>query len=262
MSVLLEVKDVSKTFEKGAKALSEVSFSVEKGEFLSIIGPSGAGKSTLLRCINRMVEPSEGEVHFDGKNILTLGKKDLRKTRTKIGMIFQHYNLVNRLTVIENTLHGRLGYKSQLAGMFGHYSKEEKQQAAEIIRALGLEEQMYKRADQLSGGQKQRTGIARSLVQQPKLLLCDEPIASLDPNSSRIIMKHLRNICSEMGITVLVNLHQVEAAIKYSDRIIGINGGKVAFSGKPKELAEQDLHRIYGSEAGEMSFNLGGSYAG
>ena len=262
MTTLLELKHVSKSYGTDTKALSDVNFSVEKGEFVSVIGPSGAGKSTLLRCINRMIDASSGDIIFDGANIVDLGKKDLKQARTKIGMIFQHYNLVNRLSVIENVLHGRLGYKSTLEGVLGLYHEEEKKQALKVLGILGLEEQIYKRSDQLSGGQKQRVGIARALIQNPKMLLCDEPIASLDPNASRIIMDHLKNISVSMGITVLVNLHQVEVALKYSDRIIGVNGGEVIFDGAPNKITTDIIQQIYGSEAGELSFDLGGQHAG
>ena len=181
-----------------------------------------------------------------------MNKIDLRKLRTKIGMIFQHYNLVNRLSVIENILHGRLGYKSTLQGILGVHSEEEKKLAFEIINKLGLHEQAYKRCDELSGGQKQRVGIGRALIQNPRMVLCDEPIASLDPNSSKIIMDHLKNINKEMGITCIFNLHQVDVAVRYSDRIIGVNGGRVIFDGTPSELTKSKIHEIYGSEVGEL----------
>ncbi|MDR3599254.1 MAG: phosphonate ABC transporter ATP-binding protein [Desulfosporosinus sp.] len=259
---LLELKNVTKYYNQTIPALEDVSFSVDEGEFVSIIGPSGAGKSTLLRCINRMVEASSGEISVDGVISSSLTKKKLRALRTKIGMIFQHYNLVDRLTVIENVLHGRLGYKSTLAGILGRYSQEEKNQAFQIIKILGLEEQVYKRCDQLSGGQKQRVGIARALIQNPKIILCDEPIASLDPNAAKLIMDHLRNISTEMGITVIVNLHQVEIALKYSDRIIGVNKGKVVFDGLPCDLTAAQIQAIYGSESEDVSFDLGERHAG
>jgi phosphonate transport system ATP-binding protein len=262
MSVLLELKNVSKQYGKDTKALSDVNFSVKEGEFVSIIGPSGAGKSTLLRCINRMIDASSGEIMFDGENVCTLGNRDLRKLRTKIGMIFQHYNLVKRLSAIENVLHGRLGYKSTIAGVFGLYNQQEKEKALDLLESLGLGEQIYKRTDQLSGGQKQRVGIARALIQGPKMLLCDEPIASLDPNSSKIIMDHLKNISTSIGITCLVNLHQVDVALRYSDRIIGVNKGSVIFDGSPEELTDETIHKIYGSEAGELIFERGGRNAG
>lgn len=242
--------------------MSDVSFSIQEGEFVSIIGPSGAGKSTLLRCINRMIEVSSGEVVFQNVNVTKLGKKQLKQVRRTIGMIFQHYNLVNRLSVIENVLHGRLGYKSTLAGMLGLYNEEEKKKAVEILAMLGLQDQIYKRADQLSGGQKQRVGIARALVQEPKLLLCDEPIASLDPNASKTIMDYLKTISTTLGITVLVNLHQVDVALKYSDRIIGVNKGRIIYDGVPREMTSDMIHNIYGSETGDLLFDLGGENAG
>jgi len=191
---LLSINRIIKRYNSETTALNDMSFSVNEGEFVAIIGPSGAGKSTLLRCINRMIDVSEGEIIFAGQHVSQLKGSALRSHRTQIGMIFQHYNLVNRLSVIENVLHGRLGYKNTIAGMLGLYSHAEKVQAYEILQSLGLEEQMYKRCDQLSGGQKQRVGIARALIQQPKLLLCDEPIASLDPNAAKIIMDTLKDI--------------------------------------------------------------------
>ena len=246
---LLEVKNISKQYEKEKKVLSEISFDVDSGEFISIIGPSGAGKSTLLRCINRMVDFSSGEILFHDVNIMSLSKRDLRKHRTQIGMIFQHYNLVSRLTVIENVLHGRLGYKTTFQGVMTRFTEEEKSEAFYLLEKLGMGEHAYKRCDQLSGGQKQRVGIARALIQQPKILLCDEPIASLDPNSSKVIMDHLKNISRELRITCIVNLHQVDVAKHYSERIIGLNGGQIVYDGTPQELTTTDIHQIYGSEA-------------
>ncbi len=249
---LLEISKLSKEYLGGTRALTDVNFSVAEGEFVSIIGPSGAGKSTLLRCINRMVDASEGEISFDSINVSSMNKKKLRLLRRRIGMIFQHYNLVNRLSVIENVLHGRLGYKSSIKGVLGMYTEAEKKRAFEILNKLGLKEQAYKRCDQLSGGQKQRVGIARALIQDPKLVLCDEPIASLDPNASKIIMDHLKNINKEMGITCIFNLHQVDVAMKYSDRIIGINNGQIKYDGPPQELSRDMIYSIYGTEAGEL----------
>ena len=249
---LLHVKDVSKHYEKGKNVLSDINMEIFEGEFVSIIGPSGAGKSTFLRCINRMIDISEGDIHFDGTEVATLNKKNLRKHRTKIGMIFQHYNLVSRLTVIENVLHGRFGHKSTLQGVLGMFTEEEKMEAFHLLEKLGMSEHAYKRCDQLSGGQKQRVGIARALIQSPKLLLCDEPIASLDPNASKVIMDHLQNISKEMNITCIVNLHQVDVAKKYSDRVIGLNSGRVVYDGDSKALSSEAIHAIYGSEAGSL----------
>ncbi len=254
---LLELKNITKYYSGTIPALSDVSFSASEGEFISVIGSSGSGKSTLLRCINRMIEISSGEIYFDGTNSSKLPKRKLRIVRTKIGMIFQHYNLVERLTVFENVLHGRLGYKSTMAGILGRYTKEEKDQALKIISILGLNEQINKRCDQLSGGQKQRVGIARALIQNPKLILCDEPIASLDPSTSKIIMDYLRNIAKDMGITIIVSLHQVDVAIKYSDRIIGVNKGTILFDGKPGELTSERISEIYNSDSENLMINIG-----
>ncbi|MBP1963137.1 phosphonate ABC transporter ATP-binding protein [Paenibacillus aceris] len=261
MTTLLEFKQVSKQYGSDTKALTDVNFAVKEGEFVSIIGPSGAGKSTLLRCINRMIDASNGEIIFNGASILGIKKRELKRLRTQMGMVFQHYNLVNRLSVIENVLHGRLGYKSTLEGVLGLYSKEEKNQAYAILKTLGLEGQVYKRCDQLSGGQKQRVGIARALVQNPKVLLCDEPIASLDPNASKVIMDLLRNISTNMGITVIVNLHQVDTALKYSDRILGVNKGTIVYNGTPAGIDNEQLSKIYGAEWSELQEELEVSHA-
>jgi phosphonate transport system ATP-binding protein len=233
-------------------ALADVSFSVDEGEFVSVIGPSGSGKSTLLRCVNRLVDATRGEIFFDGHDIIRAGKKEIRQIRKKIGMIFQHYNLVDRLSVIENVLHGRLGHKSTISGAMGFYSEREKESAFQILSKLGLTEQAYKRCDELSGGQKQRVGIARSLMQAPRLILCDEPIASLDPSSSKVIMDHLSLINKNMKITCIFNLHQVDVAMKYSMRIIGITSGRIVYDGPPDRLAESKIHEIYQSNEGEL----------
>ena len=248
----LQISHVMKHYNAAKPALDDVSFSVRKGEFISVIGPSGAGKSTLLRCINRMIEVSSGEIHFEGTSVGQLSKTDLKKMRSKIGMIFQHYNLVERSSVIENVLHGRLGSKSTLAGAIGRYSAEEKRQAWDVITMLGLADHVYQRCDRLSGGQKQRVGIARALIQNPRMILCDEPIASLDPNASRVIMEQLKKISRELQITLIVNLHQVNIALKYSDRILGVNKGKLVFDGRPDELSADRIAEIYGAESGKL----------
>lgn len=248
---LLEIRGLNKSYQ-GHRVLTNIDFTVETGEFLSVIGPSGAGKSTLLRCINRLVEADSGEILFNGENILTLGRKSLRKERANIGMIFQHYNLVPRLTVIENVLHGRFGYKSTLQGMFGIFSEEEKERAFYLLEKLGIAEHAYKRCDQLSGGQQQRVGICRALIQDPKLILCDEPIASLDPHSSKVIMDYLKSITEEMGITCIVNLHQVEVAQSYSNRIIGLNKGHLVFNGPNRQLDTHHIGEVYGMDTREL----------
>lgn len=245
---LLQIENLGKSYNSETKVLQNLSFEVESGEFLSVIGPSGAGKSTLLRCINRMVEIDEGKIFFGGQDVGALNKKDLRKVRTNIGMIFQHYNLVPRLTVIENVLHGRFGYKTTMQGVFGKFTEQEKEHAFFLLKKLGIEEHAYKRCDQLSGGQQQRVGIARSLIQEPKIVLCDEPIASLDPNASKVIMDHLKSITQELGITCIVNLHQVDVARNYSDRIIGLNKGGIVFDGPSNRLQTHHTDAIYGTK--------------
>ena len=255
---ILEFQHVSKVYNNTTKALDDLSFSVKEGEFLSIIGPSGAGKSTILRCINRLVDATDGKIIYDGKDIMHINKRQLRNVRTKTGMVFQHYNLVDRLSVMENVLHGRLGQKSTFSGMIGHYSESEKEQAFAILEELGLAEQAYKRCDALSGGQKQRVGIARAIMQQPKLILCDEPIASLDPKASKTIMDHLAQINQSMQITCIVNLHQVDVAMKYSQRILGIAAGKLVFDGAPSELTQEKIHEIYQSNAKDLMLDMQG----
>ena len=256
---ILEFQHVNKVYNNSTKALDDVSFSVEKGEFVSIIGPSGAGKSTILRCINRLIDATDGNIIYDGDDILSLGKRDLRRVRTITGMIFQHYNLVDRLSVIENVLHGRLGQKSAISGMLGSYSETEKEKAFFILNELGLAEQAYKRCDALSGGQKQRVGIARAIMQEPKLILCDEPIASLDPKASKTIMDHLSQINQKQKITCIVNLHQVEVAMKYSQRILGVSSGKIVFDGTPEELTKKKIHEIYQSSDSDLIMDSQGA---
>jgi len=254
---ILEFHNVSKVYNGVTKALTDITFSVDEGEFVSIIGPSGSGKSTILRCINRLVDATQGGITFDGHNITRADKKEMRQVRKRTGMIFQHYNLVDRLSVIENVLHGRLGHKSAIGGAAGVYTEKEKQNAFEILAKLGLTEQAYKRCDELSGGQKQRVGIARAIMQNPRLILCDEPIASLDPSSSKIIMDHLRNINEAMKITCILNLHQVDVAMKYSKRIIGITAGQIVYDGPPDKLSKSKIHEIYQSEEGELITDVG-----
>lgn len=245
---MLEVQSISKIYPNGKQALKDVSFKVNKGDFVSIIGPSGAGKSTLLRTVNQMISVTDGHILFHENDITQAKRKKLRAIRSKIGMIFQHYNLVMRLTAVENVLHGRLGCKSTIHGVIGHYTEEEKQKAFNLLKQVGLEEFAYTRCDQLSGGQKQRVGIARALMQDPELILCDEPIASLDPKSSKVVMDYLKTIATELGITCLVNLHQVDVAVEYSDRVIGVSNGEILFDGLPSDITPDILSAIYKSE--------------
>lgn len=242
MATILHVDQLSKQYADGTAALSDVNFSLEPGEFVVVIGPSGAGKSTLLRCINRLVEPTGGNVRFEG---FPSGKGSLRKLRRQMGMIFQNYNLIQRVNVLRNVLHGRLGYIDPIRGALGLFSRHDVEEAKAILARLGLDQQMYKRADELSGGQQQRVGIARALCQKPKLILADEPIASLDPLTSKTIMDHLYRVCHEDGITCIVNLHQVEVAKTYATRIIGMHKGRVVFDGRPDQLTDEVISLIY-----------------
>ncbi|MHC9531983.1 phosphonate ABC transporter ATP-binding protein [Dellaglioa sp. L3N] len=242
---MLSVKNLNKIYATGQHALTDVSFNVPDGQFLVIIGPSGAGKSTILRSLNQLITDDSGEIKLDDQDIRAASKKGLRRIRRQIGMIFQNANLVSRLTVIENVLHGRLGYKSTLAGMFGLYTEEEKENAVSLLKQVGLEDMMYHRCDELSGGQMQRVGIARALMQNPKVLLCDEPIAALDPESTKTVMDYLRYLATERNITCIVNLHQVDIAKEYADKIIGINQGKVVFEGTANELTPYELDALY-----------------
>lgn len=251
MTAILKVEGLVKAYGAGTLALKGIDLTVEEGEFIAVIGPSGAGKSTLLRCMNRLIEPTEGTVSFLGEP-MNGSKSHLRRWRSQIGMIFQHYNLVNRSSVLENALHGRLGYMSSLAGVFSRYREEDKRAAIELLVRVGLQNEIYKRADELSGGQKQRVGIARALMQKPKLILADEPIASLDPKSSAVVMDTIYDNCTSRGIACLVNLHQVEAAKKYATRIVGIKGGEKVFDGKPEELTDEMIRRIYEGKEHEM----------
>ena len=244
---LLTVEHLTKSYDGKGKALHDVSLSLRRGEFVTVIGPSGAGKSTFLRCINRLIDASEGSIVFDGREITSMNKRQMREARRDIGMIFQHYNLVHRATAIENVLQGRLGYLSNFRGIFGLYSEKDKRSAFELLDKMGLAEFAYQRADQLSGGQQQRVSIARALVQDPLLMLCDEPIASLDPKSSRVTMEMLRWVSDELGVACLVNLHQVDYAIEYSDRIVALKKGVKVFDGTPDELDAKTISDIYGT---------------
>ena len=246
--MLLSVKNISKEYNNGTTALKNVSFEVEKGEFISIIGPSGSGKSTLLRSINKMIDISQGSILFKNRNIEKLKKKEIELVRREIGMIFQNYNLVERLTVIENVLHGRLGYKSVFAGILGIYSEKEKKEAFNFLEKVKMTKYAYQKCNELSGGQKQRVGIARAIMQKPKLLLCDEPIASLDPKTAENIMDYLKKIVTELKITCIVNLHQVDIAKKYSNRIIALNKGEKIFDDKPEYLTDDMIEFIYKDE--------------
>lgn len=256
MSTVLEIRNLKKYYGT-VKAVEDVSFSVKQGELVVIIGPSGAGKSTVLRCINRMIDATDGSICFEGIDITKFKKeKDLKHLRRKIGMIFQSFNLVYRLSVFQNVLHGRLGYMSQVNAVLGRYSEEDKKKALAILEKIGLKDMIYKRAGELSGGQKQRVGIARALMQEPSLLLCDEPIASLDPSSSKIIMDYIYKMAKEENIACVVNLHQVDIAKAYADRIVGIHKGCVVFDDTPDKLTDDMIERIYDTSISELTVGI------
>ena len=219
---------------------------MHEGELISVIGPSGSGKSTLLRCINRMIDVSSGSIQFLNYEVTSANKRQIKDIRRNIGMIFQHYNLVYRLNALENVLHGRLGYYPTWKSTLGLYTAKDIEQAARLLEMLGLGDKLYDKCCDLSGGQKQRVGIARALIQNPKMVLCDEPIASLDPQSSKVIMEYLKDITTSMKIPCIVNLHQVDVALHYSDRIIGMHQGSIVFNGRPQDLGSDMIEKIYG----------------
>lgn len=243
---------MTKVYERGrVLALDDVNFSVDKGEFLVLIGLSGSGKSTLLRCINRLVEPTSGRVRFNGIEITSLPQKELRRVRREIGMIFQQFNLVKRSTVLANVLAGRLGYVPTWQTLLGRFPKEDLERARRALERVGLLEKMYVRADQLSGGQQQRVGIARALMQEPKLLLADEPVSALDPATSHSILKYVEEMNKE-GVTVICSLHFLSLARRYGKRIIALKDGKIVFDGEPEEIDDHRFKEIYGEEAEEV----------
>ncbi|MGQ7844861.1 phosphonate ABC transporter ATP-binding protein [Granulosicoccus sp. 3-233] len=245
---MLDVSHLSKTYAAGDKALDDVSFTIPAGQVVGLIGPSGAGKSTLIRCINRLVEPSSGTISLSGTNITGMSTSELRSVRRRIGMIFQEYALVERLSVMENVLSGRLGYVSFWRSFTRHYPKADVQKAFALLDRVGLIDHASKRADALSGGQRQRVGIARALEQDPELLLIDEPTASLDPKTSRQIMRLLLEICNEQHLPAIINIHDVVLARQFTERLIGLQAGRIVFDGSPAELTESVLTRIYGEE--------------
>lgn len=245
---MLELKQLSKRYATGDLALNGVDLEVPAGQVLALIGPSGAGKSTLIRCINRLVEPTSGTVMLDGEKLSGLRGGKLRLARRQIGMIFQSYALVERLSVMENVLSGRLGYIGFWRSLLRKYDSADIKQACELLDRVGLLSMLDKRGDALSGGQKQRVGIARALMQQPKLLLVDEPTASLDPKTSRQIMRLIVELCREQNLAVIINIHDVALAQQFVDRVVGLAAGEVVFDGRPDELTEETLTLIYGEE--------------
>ena len=257
MSTVLKFDNVTKYYSNGIHALKNASFEVEEGEFISIIGPSGSGKSTILRSINKLISITDGEITLDGVSVNKQKGKSLRHLRRNIGMIFQNYNLVYSLSVFQNVLHGCLGYMDGLKGIFGIYSEADKKRALELLEELGISQYAYNKASDLSGGQKQRVGIARAIMQQPKVLLCDEPIASLDPSSAKTIMDLLKGMSQKRNIACIVNLHQLDVALKYSTRIIGLSKGEIVFDGTPAELTDEAIERIYNTSRENLMMGVG-----
>ena len=245
---MLEIRGLTKRYPTGDLALRGVDLSVPAGQVMALIGPSGAGKSTLIRCINRLVEPTAGEVLLNGENITRLGARALRRARRRMGMIFQEYALVERLTVMENVLSGRLGYVGFWRSWWRRFPPEDVAKAYHLLERVGLAEFYDKRADELSGGQRQRVGIARALVQDPELLLVDEPTASLDPKTSRQIMRLICDLCSERGLAAIINIHDVVLAQMFVGRIVGLRAGEIVYDGPPDGLSPEVLTRIYGEE--------------
>ena len=249
---MLEIRNLTKIYDDGTEALKNVSFSVEDGEFLVIIGLSGSGKSTLLRCINRLIEPTEGEILWDGKDIAKADGRSLREVRRQIGMIFQHFNLVKRSSVMTNVLSGRLGYVNPSSSLLHHFPAEDRRKAVEALEMVGILDQAEKRADELSGGQQQRVGIARALMQNPKMILADEPVASLDPVLAHSILGYLEEINRSRGITIMCSLHYLDLVQKYSSRVIGLRGGDLVYQGSNadiRRMTDNEFKEIYGEEA-------------
>jgi phosphonate transport system ATP-binding protein len=249
---MLEVANLTKVYDDGTVALRDVSFKVEDGEFLVIIGLSGSGKSTLLRCINRLIDPTEGQIFWDGIDITAAEGPELRQIRRKIGMIFQHFNLVKRSSVLMNVLSGRLGYAPQSSSLFYRFSSADREMAVQALERVGIGEQIHKRADELSGGQQQRVGIARALMQQPEMILADEPVASLDPVLAHSILGYLETLNQEEGMSILCSLHYLDLVQRYATRVIGLRDGQVVYRGTRAEIrrmTDEEFKEIYGEEA-------------
>jgi len=249
---ILALQDLVKIYPGGTRALDGISLEVQRGEFVVLIGLSGSGKSTLLRCVNRLVEPTSGRVVFDGQDVTAASGEELRRIRRRIGMIFQQFNLVRRLSVFANVLSGRLGYRSFWRTIALRPSGEDVGLAFESLQRVGILEKAFARADALSGGQQQRVGIARALMQRPEMMLADEPVASLDPATSHSVMKYLEEINRKDGITVICSLHFLSLARRYGTRVVALKDGRVAFDGAPDEIDEGRFKDIYGEEAVEV----------
>ncbi|MFW6096541.1 MAG: phosphonate ABC transporter ATP-binding protein [Chloroflexota bacterium] len=246
---MLRIENLTKVFEDGTVALKDVTFEVEEGQFLAVIGLSGSGKSTLLRCINRLIEPTEGRVIWNDLDITAAKGRELRRIRRQIGMIFQQFNLVKRSSVMTNVLSGRLGYASPYSSLLHQFSSADRRRAINALERVGIAEKAHNRADQLSGGQQQRVAIARALMQEPTLMLADEPVASLDPVLSHSIMQYLELLNRQDDITVICSLHFLDLVHRYASRVVGLKAGEVVFDGLPDELTPERFKEVYGEEA-------------
>jgi phosphonate transport system ATP-binding protein len=246
---MLQIRNLTKIYDSGVTALDNVSFDVPDGYFMAVIGLSGSGKSTLLRCINRLIEPTSGQIIWDGVDLVSLPQEEMRRMRRKIGMVFQHFNLVNRSPVITNVLAGRLGYINPAFSLVNHFPKEDIEKAIHQLDRVGIADKARVRADELSGGQQQRVGIARALMQDPSIILADEPVASLDPVLAHSIMKYLEVINKEDKVSVICSLHFLDLVHRYAGHVIALNEGKLVFEGSPKEIDDDKFKEIYGKEA-------------
>src|SRR5512134_265992 len=246
---MLQVKNLTKIYDGGVKALDSVSFDVPKGQFLAVIGLSGSGKSTLLRCINRLIDPTAGQILWEGEDITAASPEEMRRIRRRIGMVFQHFNLVHRSSVLTNVLAGRLGYVNPAWSLVNRFPKDDIEKARKQLARVGIGDKADQRADALSGGQQQRVGIARALMQDPDVILADEPVASLDPVLAHSIMQYLEKINKEDGVTVLCSLHFLDLVHRYADRVIALNQGNLMFDGTPKEIDDAKFKEIYGRDA-------------
>lgn len=259
---MLEIRNLTKIYEDGTKAVDNVSFTVPEGEFLIVIGLSGSGKSTLLRCINRLIDPTEGEIIWNGIDLAKLEGEELRKARRRIGMIFQHFNLVSRSSVFINVLAGRLGYARTWPTLLHQFSKSDRQKAWDILKRMDIEDQAMKLARELSGGQQQRVGISRALMQDPEMILADEPVASLDPVLAHSILNYLEKLNQEDSLTIVCSLHYLDLVQRYASSVIGLRDGKLVYQGSREDIRKMtdgEFKSIYGEEAERISDGLEGS---
>ncbi|MDH3413716.1 MAG: phosphonate ABC transporter ATP-binding protein [Gammaproteobacteria bacterium] len=250
---MLRLEELEKRYPTGDLALKGINLEVPQGQVMALIGPSGAGKSTLIRCVNRLIDPTAGKVWLDGTEISTLGSRALRRARRRMGMIFQEYALVERLTVMENVLSGRLGYVGFWRSYFRKFPQSDVEEAFRLLERVGLDHMVDKRADELSGGQRQRVGIARALIQDPELLLVDEPTASLDPKTSRQIMRLVCELCKERDLAAIINIHDVMLAQMFAERIVGLQLGEIVYDGPADGMSAKVLTQIYGEEDWEAT---------